>query len=146
DLHRLEHGLGLVHRLLVLAGGDRIGDDAGAGLDVKLAVLPDDGAQGDASVHVAGEVDVADGAAVGSAARRLDLVDDLHGADLGRAADGADRETHAEGVKRRAALLKLAGDVAGDVHHVAVALDGHHVADLDAADPAHPADVVAAQV
>ena len=34
DLHRLEHRLGLVHRLFVLAGRDGVGDDAGAGLDV----------------------------------------------------------------------------------------------------------------
>jgi hypothetical protein len=52
----------------------------------------------------------------------------------------------AQGVERGHPGRKLARDVGGDVHHVAVALDGHHVAELDRARLGHPADVVAAQV
>jgi len=57
DLDGFEQGLGLVHRLFVFAGGDGIGDDAGANLHVVDAVPPDDRAQGDAGVHVAGKIE-----------------------------------------------------------------------------------------
>ena len=41
---------------------------------------------------------------------------------------------------------QLAGDVRRDVHHVAVALDDHHVGDFDRAVAGDAADVVAAQI
>jgi len=41
---------------------------------------------------------------------------------------------------------KGAADVGGDVHDVAVTLDGHHFADDDGADFGDPADVVAVQI
>ena len=63
---------------LLFAGGHAVGHDAGAGLDVGLVVVDDEGSQGDAGVHVAGEIDVADRAGIGAAAVRLQLVDDLH--------------------------------------------------------------------
>ena len=47
------------------------------------------GADGDVEVRAAVEADVADGAAVDAARGLLDLRDDLHGADLGRAGDRA---------------------------------------------------------
>ena len=50
------------------------------------------GADGDGGVEVAGEVDVADDAGVGPALDRLELVDDLHGPHLRRAAHRARRQ------------------------------------------------------
>src|SRR2546423_4547374 len=82
----------LAHGFFKLTGRNRIGHNAGAGLDVVDSVLPHDGSQGDAGVHVAGKIDVADSAAIGAAAGGLQLVDNLHGADFLSAADGADRE------------------------------------------------------
>ncbi len=60
----------------------RVGDDAGAGLDVGFAVLEHDGAQGDAGVAVSIEAEVADGAGIDAAFAFLELIDDLHGADF----------------------------------------------------------------
>src|SRR5262249_26011065 len=108
--------------------------------------LDHQGAQSDASVHVTGEVDVADGPGVGPALRRLDLIDDLHGPDLGCPGDGTGREPGAEGVEGGHPGLQLAADVRGDVHDVRVPLDLHHVGNLDAVVLGDPADVVASQV
>ena len=57
------------------------------------------------------EVDIADRAAVGAAAVGFNLVDDLHGPDLGRAGDGAGRQTGAEGVEGGLARPHSADDV-----------------------------------
>ena len=70
---RLQQRAGLVARLLVLRRRVRVGDDAGAGLDARAAVADRDGADRDAEIEVAGEVDVADGAGVDVAAGRLEL-------------------------------------------------------------------------
>src|SRR5690606_13213031 len=94
----------------------------------------------------AGEVEIPHRPAVGPAAGGLDLVDDLHGPDLGRPADRAHRQAHPQGIEGGAAGGEGAGDVAADVHDVAVALDRHAVVDDHAADLADPADVVAVQV
>ena len=48
--------------------------------------------------------------------------------------------------KASLSLGQLAGDVRGDVHHVAVTLDHHHVGQLDGAVLGDAADVVAAQI
>ncbi len=67
-----------------LVVGVGVGDDAAAGLDVDAAVLDQRGADVDAGVEVAAVGQVADRAAVGTALGRLELVDDLHRADLRR--------------------------------------------------------------
>src|SRR5581483_5638872 len=71
DLQRPQQAHRLVHRLLVLARRDAVGDDAGAGLHVGRLAEDDHRPQRDAGVHVPAEVDVADRAAVGPAAVRL---------------------------------------------------------------------------
>ena len=92
-VRRAQHRARLVLRLLPLGLGHRIVDDAGAGLRVEHAVLDHRGADRDRGVHVVLEAHVADRARVDAAARRLELVDDLHRAHLGRAAHRAGRET-----------------------------------------------------
>ncbi len=99
DFDGLEQAAGFVERFLIFGGGLAVGDDARAGLNVGLVALHDDRAESDASIHVAGEIDVADGAGVWPAAVGFQLVDDLHGADLGSAGDRARREAGAEGVE-----------------------------------------------
>ena len=69
-----------------LVVGLGVGDGAAAGLDVGDAVLEHHRADVDAGVEVAGVAQVADRAAVAAALDRLELVDDLHRADLRRAA------------------------------------------------------------
>ena len=145
-------GGGFVDGLVVFVGGNRIGDDAGAGLEVDFPVGgifggdDDHGAQGDGHVHIVGEVDVADGAGVGSAAGRFKFIDNLHGADFGRAADGADGHGGAEGVPAIAIIAKFAGDGGRDVHDVAVALDDHDGGQVDGAGLRDFTDVVSTEV
>src|SRR5690606_38764677 len=136
-LHQLrgaQHRARLVLGLLPLVLGNRVGDDARGSFDVERAVLDDRGADRDREVEVADERDVAAGAAVQAAPGRLELVDDLHRADLRRARQGAGREGRAQHVDRTHAGLELALDVRDDVHHVRVLLDRQPVGDAHAAD------------
>ena len=81
-LDRPQHGPGLGLGLRELVVGPRVGDRAAAGLHVGHAVLEHHGADVDAGVEVAAVSEVADRAAVDAALDRLELVDDLHRADL----------------------------------------------------------------
>ena len=67
---------------------------------VALPARRSERADRDAEVEVAAQVDVAEGPAVEPAAARLELVDDLHGADLRRAGERARRERRDERVER----------------------------------------------
>src|SRR4051812_23699526 len=91
-----EQSLGLVDAFLLL--GFRIGirDDAGAGLDVHRAVLDQRGAQHDGGVHPASGGEIADRAGIEPALLLLQLVDNFHGAYLGRAGNGAGRKAGGE--------------------------------------------------
>ena len=42
--------------------------------------------------------------------------------------------------------VEIALDIGNDVHHLAVEFEDELVGDLDAADPRHPADIVAAEI
>ncbi len=110
------------------------------------AAVGDDAAQHDARVHVAVKVEVRDAAGVMAARRRFEFVDQLHGAQFGRAGHGAGRERRRKQVERVAIVAQFAGDVRDDVHHVAVALDAHQFVNADAAGAADFAEVVAREV
>src|SRR5437667_12739465 len=90
----------LGRRFEPLGLGIGVGDDAGADLHRRGPVVADDRSDRDAGVEVAGVGDVADGAAVGPALGRLELVDDLHRADLRRAGEGAGRNARLPHVHR----------------------------------------------
>src|SRR5213592_439065 len=77
---------------------------------------------------------------------RLELVDDLHGADLRRARDRACGEAGLEDVERVVALPQLPSHLAHQVLHVGIALDREEVRDAHAAKARHPAHVVPPQV
>ena len=143
---RLEERLRLRLRLALLVRGVGVGHDPRAGLQRGLPGAQDERADRDAEVEVAAEVDVAEGAAVEPAGLRLELVDDLHGADLRRARQRPRRERGGERVESVLALVDLAHDRADDVGDVAVVLDLHQLGDLHAAEAADAAEVVAAEV
>ena len=144
---RGQQGPGLVAALEVLVLGHRVGHDAGAGLHRGPAVVVDDHrADGDGGVDVAREVEVADHAGVGPALGRLEVVDDLHGPHLGRARHRAGRQRGPQHVDRRAPVGQLARHLRREVHHVAVALERHHLVDLLGAEAHDPAHVVAGEV
>ena len=110
------------------------------------SALDDQRADRDRRVEVAGEVDVADDSGVRAAFRRLELVDDLHRPHLRRAGDRPGGKRRPQHVDWSPALEQLAGDLRGEVHDVAVALEGHQLVDLLGAEAHDPADVVAGQV
>ena len=96
-----------------------------ARLHVEHAVLDDAGADGDCHVHVAGEAQVATGAAVDAALDGFELVDDLHRAHLRRTCQRAGREGRRAARRGWSCRARASAfDVANDVHHVRVALDG----------------------
>ena len=115
-------------------------------MDIGFAALEQDGAEGDAGVVVAVEPEVADGPGVGAAFAFLEFVEDLHGADLRGAGDGAGGEGGAHHIERTAAAGEFPGDMRDDVHDMAVALDGHEVGDFHGAVFGDAADIVAGEV
>jgi len=87
-------------------------------LKVSSLILDQHGADNDAGVQIAGEIQVEHRAAVKAAPCGLELVDDLHGAHLGSAGQCAGRETRCQrrvavGVGPQAALQQ--GDQVHDM-------------------------------
>src|SRR5687767_12605510 len=99
-LQELQHRRRLVEGLLVLVFEARVGHDAAAGPEADHAARVDQRADRDVQVHAAVEADVADGPAINPAALRLQLLDDLHRAQLGRPGDRSARERAAQQVER----------------------------------------------
>ena len=112
--HGFDHGFSFVDGFLKFGFGDRIVDPAAAGLDVGFAVLEHGGADGDAAVEIAVKTEVADRAAVGAAGGLLKFADDLHGADLRRAGEGAGGKGGAQEIVGGLVRAKLTGDAADD--------------------------------
>ena len=131
---------------LHLGLGVRVGHDPAPGLEVHLAVLDEARADVDAGVELARVGQVADGAAVGAALHGLDLVDDLHGADLGGARQRACGQRGAHRVHGADALAQRARHRRDDVHDVGVGLHGHELVHVHRAVLAHAPEVVAAEV
>src|SRR5688572_1054018 len=97
-LEELQHRRRLVESLLVLVLEARVGDDAAAGPEPDHAAGMHQRADRDVDVHAAVEAEVADGPAIDAAPLRLELLDDLHRAQLGRARDRAAGEAAAQQV------------------------------------------------
>ena len=74
----------------------------------------------------------------------FELRDNLHGADLWGATDGAGGKGGPHHVVGGMIGAELAGHVGDDVHDVAVALDDHLLGDLDRVVFGNPADITAA--
>ena len=109
-------------------------------------VTQERGADGDGHVHVAGEIEVADGAAVDAAVGRFQLVDDFDCARLRSARQRAGRERGLEHIECSQRGVDLAGDRRADVHDVAETLDVHELHDFHGLRHAHLTQVVARQV
>mmetsp|Transcript_21136 Transcript_21136/g.68381 ORF Transcript_21136/g.68381 Transcript_21136/m.68381 type:complete len:375 (+) Transcript_21136:286-1410(+) len=153
----------LVDRLLVLALGDAVGDDAGARLEVArplparprvgvrvervvVLVRDDHGPERERHVEAPEEGDDADAAAEGPAPVRFQIVDDLHRAHLGRAAHRPRGQRRAERIPHIEAGFERARDGGGDVHNVRVSFHLHELLHFDRAALGDGADVVAAEV
>src|SRR6185437_13994131 len=80
----LEQRARLAHALGLLALGHRIGNHARAGLHIHDAILHHRGPEHDAAIHLAVGGEITDAARIRTARLILELVDDLHGAHLGR--------------------------------------------------------------
>src|SRR5438445_12626796 len=76
----------------------------------------------------------------------LQLGDDLHGSNRGRAGDGAGGKAGTESIHRGAFRMQGSSDVGYQMHHVRIALDGHQLGDFYAAGHADAPQVVATEV
>ncbi len=130
----------------VLVFGDGVGDDAAAYSHGGLAILEDERTDGDAERGGAVGGDVADGSGVDAAGMGFELADDLHGADLGGAGDGATGEEGAEEVVKGEAPGEGGRDGGGHLVEGLVALDGEEFVDGYGAWKGDAAEVVAEQV
>src|SRR5215213_1227757 len=137
---------GLGFGLALLQLGDRVRHHPGAGLAVGHPVDEHARPDGDAGVQVPREVEVPDAPGVRPAPVPLQVVDDLHGPDLGRTRHRARREARRQHVEGRHPLRQLADHVRDQVHHVGVPLDPHELVHPDGPGAADPAEVVAGQV
>src|SRR5580658_3173553 len=70
-LHGPQQSLGLVHRLLKLAGRIRIGHDSRSCLQIGVLALHEQRAYTNAGIQIAGKIGVQHRSAIDSAARRL---------------------------------------------------------------------------
>src|SRR5439155_27388028 len=116
-----------------------IGDDAAADVDVDLLWRRNHRADRDVELDVPIAGDVADRAAVGAAADGLELVDDLHGADLWRAGDAAAGESCSEKIRQRDVAPQHTFDRRGAVIDRSMLLDHARFDDAHSADLAHAA-------
>src|SRR6266513_2929913 len=115
----LQDGLRFGFRFGELARRIRVGDDAGARLHDDAVLEDEGGANRDRGVQVRrAPADVAHGAGVGAAPLGLELVDDLHGAHLGRPGHGARGETGLEHVQRVVAVAQPPPHLAHEMLHV----------------------------
>ncbi len=89
---------------------------------------------------------MADGSGVDAAGVGFELADDLHGADLGGAGDGAAGKHGGEDVVEGGARTQGGGDGGGHLVEGLVALDGEEVVDVHGAGKADAAEVVAEEV
>jgi len=130
----------------MLIFGDGVGDDASSYSHVGLAVAKDEGADGYVEGGGAVGGDVADGSGVDTAGMGLELADDLHGADLGCAGDGAAGKHGGEDVVEGKARAEGSGDGGGHLVEGLIAFDREEVVNADGARSADAAEIVAQEV
>src|SRR6185437_14624476 len=144
--HGPDHGPGLVQGLLIFLGGVGVGDDSRSGLQICPLAFHEHGADGNAGVEVSGKIGVEDGATVNAAAGGLELFDDLHGANLGSAAERACGKAGGEGIERVHAGAQFAFERGDDVHDVGVSLHIHEVVDLHGTVFTYAPQIIAAKI
>jgi hypothetical protein len=141
-----KQGLCLVDAFLLLKIRITVGNDAGAGLHVHLAVLYQRRPQYDAGIHFARCRKVTDAAGVEAALFLFKFVDDLHRAHLRRSGHRSGGKAGYQGIERVPIAREFALDIRYDVHHVAVAFDEKLIRDIDGTNGGNAADIVAAEI
>jgi hypothetical protein len=116
------------------------------GLNPRLAVADSDGANRDAEVEIAGEVDVADRAGVNVPPGRLELGEDLALRESWEPPKRAGRETGDQRIEMVLILGERAVHRRHQVHDVRVALEPHVLRHADGAVLADTAEIVAAEI
>jgi len=142
----LNHTASLVDGLLELAFWIGVSNDPGAGLEIEARALLKESPDGDAEIHVAGETEISHGSGVRSAAGVLQLLDDLHGADLRGTGDRARGEGGLEHVEHVLSRSQIAPHAGNEMHHVGIALDDHELVHLHTAVGGHASDVVSPEI
>ena len=130
----------------MFGGGDGIGDDAGADVEMDLAICDDGGADDNAELGFAIEPEIAESAGVRSTRDGFEFIDDFHGAEFGRAGDAAAGEAGAEGVEVGDAGTKAAFDGGDEVLDVGKSFEADEIGHLDGTEFADAAEVVAEEV
>ena len=137
---------GLVFCFFELCFGIRVGDNAGTDVVVEVAGFVNEGADGDVELRFAVEAEVADGTCVKAAIDGLEFGDDFGGTFFGRSGDGATWEAGAEGGGRGEFIAQGAADGGDEMVDVLEFFVLEHVGDLDGAEFANLAEVVAEEV
>src|SRR5439155_12000920 len=119
---RLHHCPRLDHGFFVFPLRIRIGDDARAGLEVRVPVFQYGTAQCDAGIDVPVESEIADRACITAAPRFLQFANNLHRADFRRAGDSAGRKRRSHCVERAAIEAQTPHHVRNDMRDMAVEL------------------------
>src|SRR5712692_3713699 len=141
-----QEGAGFVDAFLVLTFGGGIGDDSASGLHVGDTIFDDHSSQRDAGVQITSKIHVQHAAGIDAAAGAFKLFDNFHGADLGRAGDGAGGKASHQRVQAIHIFAETAAQCGDDVHDVGKTFDGHELLDLDGAVIADAAEIVAAEI
>src|SRR5512135_250461 len=94
--NRFNQRLRFVNRLLVFLFRDRVGNDTASGLYIRSLAPDENGADGDARIHIMRKAEIPDAPRIRAAPGILQLVDYLHGAYLRAPAYGAGGKTGAQ--------------------------------------------------
>ncbi|NJD29241.1 MAG: hypothetical protein FIA92_13210, partial [Chloroflexi bacterium] len=120
--------------------------DPATDMQADSLAVGDERSNEDARLHAAVGTDPAGGARVRPATNRLEALEDLHGADLGRAGDRAAGEGCRQEVECVATRFEAAGDGADEVLDGGRSFEPAEPRHANAARPADPPEVVAQDV
>ena len=118
----------------------------GAGLYKRFPVFQNHRTQRNATIAIPVEAEPADRPRVKTTSSFLQLGDDLHGANLRRARNGAGGKGRAKGIEGGQTITQPRLNVRNDVHDVAVTFDRHLLGHADAADLRDPAQIVSREI
>ena len=110
------------------------------------AIFHHHGAKRDTGIEVAREIEVENAAGIDSAAGALQLLDDFHGANFGRAGDRASRKTSHQCIETIHIFAQAAAQAGNQMHDVRVAFDSEQLFGLHCAVVADTAEIVASQI
>src|ERR1700681_4759204 len=103
-------------------------------------------AQPDTGIQIAREIQIKNRASIDPAAGRLELIDNLHGSDLGRTRKRSCWKAGHQRVKAIYLAAEVPAQARHHMHHMRVALDEHQPVDLYRTVLAHAAEIVATKI